>query len=183
MGFQFEMRSVRLALIETGHCNVELKPSPIEPSWIIEGNPEARSHLLSTSACGTARTLIWSCTAGKFRWFYDLDETLIVLEGSVVIESDGLPPKRYTVGDVIVFRDGAHAKWHVEDYVKKVAFCRLSTPDWPRLRHPRRQQAQVHHYAEQVNPRQRAAAVAYRINRQWPCDAFASPHGARIQRS
>ena len=38
-----------LALIETGHCNVDLKPSPIEPSWILEGNPEARSHLLSTS--------------------------------------------------------------------------------------------------------------------------------------
>ncbi|KRR10825.1 hypothetical protein [Bradyrhizobium valentinum] len=29
-----------LALIETGHCNVDLKPSPIEPSWILEGNPK-----------------------------------------------------------------------------------------------------------------------------------------------
>jgi len=44
-----------LALIETGHCNVDLKPSPIEPSWILEGNPEAHSHVLSTSACGAAR--------------------------------------------------------------------------------------------------------------------------------
>jgi uncharacterized cupin superfamily protein len=50
-----------LALIETGHCNVDLKPSPIEPSWILEGNPEAHSHVLSTSACGAATTLIWSC--------------------------------------------------------------------------------------------------------------------------
>ena len=38
------------ALFETGHCNVDLKSSPIEPSWIIEGNPEARSHWLPTSA-------------------------------------------------------------------------------------------------------------------------------------
>jgi hypothetical protein len=45
-----------LALIETGHCNVDLKPSPIEPSWILECNPEARSHVLSSSACGTATT-------------------------------------------------------------------------------------------------------------------------------
>lgn len=117
-----------LALIETGHTNVDLKPSPIEPSWIIEGNPEARSHLLSTSACGTATTLIWSCTMGKFNWYYDLDETIMILEGSTVIESDGMPPKRYGVGDVVFFREGAHAKWHIEDYVKKVAFLRQSNP-------------------------------------------------------
>ena len=117
-----------LALIETGHCNVDLKPSPIEPSWILEGNPEARSHVLSTSACGTAMTLIWSCTAGKFDWYYDVDETIMILEGSIVIESEGMPPERYGVGDVILFRDGAHVKWHVENYVKKIAFFRQTIP-------------------------------------------------------
>jgi uncharacterized protein len=119
-----------LALIETGHCNVDLKPSPIEPSWILEGNPQACSHRLSTSACGTATTLIWSCTEGKFNWYYDVDETIMILEGSVLLECDGMPPKRYGVGDVIFFRDGAHAKWHVEGYVKKVAFLRQSNPFW-----------------------------------------------------
>jgi uncharacterized protein len=119
-----------LALIETGHCNVDLKPSPIEPSWILEGNPQARSHRLSTSACGTATTLIWSCTEGTFNWYYDVDETIMILEGSVLLESDGMPPKRYGVGDVIFFRDGAYAKWHVEGYVKKVAFLRQSNPFW-----------------------------------------------------
>jgi uncharacterized protein len=117
-----------MPLIETGHNNVELKPSPIEPSWIIEGNPEASSHALSTSADGTATTLIWSCTEGKFNWYYDFDETIMILEGSIVLESEGLPPKRYGVGDVIFFRDGAHAKWHVEGYVRKLAFCRKTTP-------------------------------------------------------
>jgi uncharacterized cupin superfamily protein len=115
-------------LIETAHCTVDLKPSPIESSWIIEGNPEAHSHLLSTSACGTTKILIWSCTEGKFHWYYDVDETIIILEGSIVLESKDMPPKRYCVGDVIYFRDGAHAKWHVEEYVKKLAFLRLNTP-------------------------------------------------------
>jgi uncharacterized cupin superfamily protein len=114
--------------IETGHCNVDLKPSPIEPSWIIEGNPEARSYELSSSACGTAKTLIWSCTGGKFNWYYDLDETIAILEGSIVLESEGMPPRRYGVGDVIFFRQGAQAKWHVEGYVKKIAFLRLANP-------------------------------------------------------
>ena len=119
-----------LALMETAHCNIDLEPSPIEPSWIIEGNPEARKHVLSTSACGTTQTLIWSCTEGKFNWYYDVDETIMILEGSIVLESEGMPPKRYGVGDVIFFRDGAHAKWHVEGYVKKVAFCRQTNPFW-----------------------------------------------------
>jgi uncharacterized protein len=119
---------MQLPLIETAYCNVDLTPSPIEPSWIIEGNPEARSGLLSISACKTASTLIWSCTEGKFNWYYDLDETIVILEGSIVLEGEGMPPKRYGVGDVIHFRRGAHAKWHVEGYVKKVAFLRQTNP-------------------------------------------------------
>jgi uncharacterized protein len=75
-------------------------------SWIIEGNPEACSR----------HSLIWSCTAGKFNWYYDLDETIMIVEASIVLESEGMPPKRYGVGDVIFFRDGEHAKWHVEEY-------------------------------------------------------------------
>jgi hypothetical protein len=41
-----------------------------------------------------------------------------------VLESEGMPPKRHGVGDAIFFREGVHAKWHVEGCVKKVAFCR-----------------------------------------------------------
>ncbi|WP_369722079.1 MULTISPECIES: cupin domain-containing protein [unclassified Bradyrhizobium] len=119
---------MQLALIEAAHCDVDLRPSPIDPSWIIEGNPEARSHVLSTSTCGTAKTLIWSCTEGKFNWYYDVDETIMIIEGSIVLESEGMPPRRFGVGDVISFRRRAHAKWHVEGYVKKVAFLRLNNP-------------------------------------------------------
>lgn len=115
-------------LIETAHCEVELDPSPIEVSWVIEGNPEARSRLLSTSACSTAKTMIWSCTEGKFNWYYDLDETIVILEGSIVLEGAGVPAKRYGVGDVISFRKGAHVTWQVDGYVKKIAFLRLNNP-------------------------------------------------------
>ncbi|MHC2282872.1 hypothetical protein ACVME8_009515 [Bradyrhizobium diazoefficiens] len=54
---------MQLARIETALCGIELDPSPIEPSWIIEGNPEARSRLLSTSTCKTAKTIV--CRAPK----------------------------------------------------------------------------------------------------------------------
>jgi uncharacterized cupin superfamily protein len=84
-----------MALIEVGSFNVDLEPSPIEPSWIIEGNPVARSRVLSTSEDRTAQTIVWHCTEGRFNWYYDIDETIMIMEGSIVLESDGMPPKRY----------------------------------------------------------------------------------------
>jgi uncharacterized cupin superfamily protein len=116
------------ALIETSNLVVNLTPRPIEPSWIIEGNPEARWCVLSKSADGLASTMVWECSEGKFNWFYDFDETVLILEGSIVVESDTMPPTRYGPGDVIFFRDGAHARWHVEGRVKKLAFCRKTQP-------------------------------------------------------
>lgn len=117
-------------LIETAHLNVELKPAPIEPSWILDGDPQATSCTVSRSSDGLGCTIVWHCTQGKFDWYYDFDETILILEGSIVLESEGMPPTRYSAGDVIFFRDGAHAKWHVEGHVKKLAFCRKTSPVW-----------------------------------------------------
>src|ERR1700694_3140120 len=116
------------ALIETAKLAVNLTPRPIEPSWITEGNPVAQSSVLSTSADGLASTILWQCSEGKFDWSYDFDETILILEGSIVVESDTMSPTRYGPGDVIFFRDGAHAKWHVEGHVRKLAFCRKTQP-------------------------------------------------------
>jgi uncharacterized protein len=116
------------ALIETANLVVKLAPRPIEPSWIIEGNPDAQCSVLSQSADGLASTMVWQCSAGKFNWHYDFDETILILEGSIVLESDTMPPTRYGPGDVIFFKDGAHARWHVEGHVRKLAFCRKTQP-------------------------------------------------------
>jgi uncharacterized cupin superfamily protein len=118
------------ALIETTNLDVTLTPRPIEPSWVTEGNPVAQWHVLSKSADGLATTMIWECSEGRFNWYYDFDETVLILEGSIVLESDGMPPTRYKAGDVIFFKDGAHAKWHVEGRVRKLAFCRKTSPVW-----------------------------------------------------
>ena len=116
------------ALIETTNLVVNLTPRPIEPSWIIEGNPVAHGCNLSTSADGSASTIVWECSEGKFNWFYDFDETILILEGSIVLENDTMPPTRYGPGDVIFFKNGAHARWHVEGRVRKLAFCRTTQP-------------------------------------------------------
>ena len=116
------------ALIETTNLVVNLTPRPIDPSWIIEGNPEAQCCVLSKSADGLASTMVWQCSEGKFDWYYDFDETILILEGSIVLENDTMNPTRYSAGDVIFFKDGAHARWHVEGHVRKLAFCRTTQP-------------------------------------------------------
>ena len=118
------------SLIETAKLTVDLTPRPIEPSWIIEGTPDAQWFVLSKSADGLASTMIWECSEGKFNWYYDFDETVLILEGSIVLESDTMPPTRYGPGDTIFFKDGAHARWHVEGRVRKLAFCRKTQPVW-----------------------------------------------------
>jgi uncharacterized cupin superfamily protein len=118
------------SLIETAKLTVDLTPRPIEPSWIIEGNPDARWCVLSKSADGLASTMVWECSEGRFNWYYDFDETILILEGSIVLESDTMAATRYVAGDVIFFKDGAHARWHVESRVKKLAFCRKTQPAW-----------------------------------------------------
>jgi len=117
-----------MAMIETTNLVVNLTPRPIEPSWIIEGNPTAEWCVLSKSADGLASTMVWECSKGKFNWYYDFDETILILEGGIVLESDTMRPTRYGPGDVIFFRNGAHARWHIEDRVRKLAFCRTTQP-------------------------------------------------------
>jgi len=118
------------AVIKLEVGKIVLNPSPINPGWILEGNPIARNQLISSSADGTASTLIWDCTAGRFNWIYGVDETIYVIEGGVVVKDSAGTARRLSAGDTIFFPAGSRAEWHVENYIRKIAFCRspLSRP-------------------------------------------------------
>jgi uncharacterized protein len=108
--------------------DVVLMPSPINPSWIEEGDPRATSALLARSTDGSTSTFLWECTAGKFTWRYGADETVHFLEGTVVISSQGMPSRRFGQGDTVHFTRGSKATWIVDDRIRKVAFCRSALP-------------------------------------------------------
>jgi uncharacterized protein len=110
------------------HTDVELSPAPINPDWVLEGEPRARNRVLSRSDDETACTIVWDCSKGKFHWHYDFDETVHFLEGSVTIEDGHGPARRLGPGDVIFFPAGSHAVWTVDNYIRKVAFCRKALP-------------------------------------------------------
>lgn len=108
---------------------LDLKPAPIKPDWITGGNPVARAAEISRSADQTAFTVVWDCTAGTFDWTYHLDETIYVIEGSIVLADASNPPRRLGPGDVVFFPKGSKVSWTVEGYVKKVAYFRRVVPN------------------------------------------------------
>ena len=107
---------------------LEMKPLPIEPSWVLSGNPQARaaSHSKADDQC--AATGIWDCTAGSFRWFFGWDETVVILEGEVHVTADDGTQRTLRAGDVGYFKGGTWATWRIDNYVRKVAFLRKPFP-------------------------------------------------------
>jgi len=116
------------SVIKLAVGSLNLNPCPIHPSWILEGTPVASNKVLSSSADGTASTLIWDCTAGRFNWFYEYDETVLVLDGSVLLRDVAGTARRVNAGDYVFFPAGARVEWTVESYIRKIAFCRTPLP-------------------------------------------------------
>lgn len=106
----------------------ELQPAPIEPSWILAGDPQARCVEHHASGDGDSITAVWDCTAGTFRWRFGWDETVVILEGEVHVTAQDGTERRLVAGDMAYFRAGSEADWHVENYVRKVAFLRRPMP-------------------------------------------------------
>jgi uncharacterized cupin superfamily protein len=106
-----------------------LDNTPIRPEWVLQGKPIARSKLISQSADGTSSSYIWECTAGRFNWHYEAEETIYFLEGNVVIKDNNGVTHRVGAGDTIVFPRGAVAEWQIDDYVRKVAVFRSPMPN------------------------------------------------------
>ena len=113
-----------------GSISVDLASSPIHPDWIVDGQPVARNAQLAQSRDRRSTTLIWDCTPGQFVWHYDIDETIHILEGSVVLDDGVAPPRRLGPGDVVFFPAGAVVHWTVETHVRKLAFFRRHMPTW-----------------------------------------------------
>lgn len=116
--------------ITLGTSSENLVSNPIQSSWILDGKPHARLELLSSSADGTASTYFWDCTAGRFNWFYSFDETFHILEGEVTLKYPSGALRRVTAGDTVFFPAGSSAEWTVDNYVRKLAFCRTPLPNY-----------------------------------------------------
>jgi uncharacterized cupin superfamily protein len=102
-----------------------LDPAPIPSGWILEAVPEARGRILSCSSDAMAFTVMWDCTAGRFNWFYDIDETICVMEGTVTLRDTSGAVSTLIPGDTFFFPAGCSYEWTVPHYVRKIAFIHV----------------------------------------------------------
>ena len=119
------MPAPNLAFAKT---DVPLKSAPIRAEWIIDGDPVARNCVIGQSQDRMATTLVWDCTAGRFKWIYDVDETIHILEGTISLTGVDGATKTLHAGDVVFFPAGSSATWQVHDHVRKLAFFRQPVP-------------------------------------------------------
>ena len=108
----------------------DLQPAPIPSEWIIAGEPRARAVDVARSPDGTCMWFHWDCSPGTFHWYFSLEETVHILQGSVLVRDACGRESRLRAGDVAVMPANAWMVWHVDDYVRKLALCRDPVP-WP----------------------------------------------------
>jgi uncharacterized cupin superfamily protein len=108
--------------------DVVFKPAPISPDHVLAGDPVARNSVQYVSADKLQITLIWHCTAGSFRWFYDEDETCLILDGGMTLYFDDGTQATCGPGDLVVFPAGTTCVWVIEKEVRKAAFFREPSP-------------------------------------------------------
>jgi uncharacterized cupin superfamily protein len=114
--------------IEISNRPETMESAPVPPDWVIEGQPEARVGKISNSEDTFTSTFIWSCTAGRFNWYFASDETVHIIEGEVIVTDDHGEQRRLGPGAVALFRAGSHSVWHVPHFVKKIAFIYEAPP-------------------------------------------------------
>jgi uncharacterized protein len=113
--------SLQWATFDT--TRTDLVPLPIDPSWIKEGAPVARSVTLSKSPDALLTAGLWDCTAGTFTWIFRRDEIVHILEGEVRVH-DGTKTLVLVPGSVTHFPRGLETVWEVRTYVKKAFVLR-----------------------------------------------------------
>jgi uncharacterized cupin superfamily protein len=107
---------------------LELGASPFPAEWVLEGAPRACAKVIARSRDGGMSTVVWSCTVGRFRWQYSVDEMVHLLAGEVFILDHTGTERRLGPGDTAFFPAGSSAVWRVTRDVRKVAVCRVTVP-------------------------------------------------------
>jgi uncharacterized cupin superfamily protein len=120
---------VPAATILTGDAQRrDLDAAPITDEHVIEGAPVARSVQLTASDDGLVTTHLWDCTAGRFHWYFGVDEIVHILDGEVHVTDDRGETVTLRTGDVGHFALHSHSIWHVPEYVRKLAVHRAPKP-------------------------------------------------------
>ncbi|HTQ33285.1 MAG TPA: cupin domain-containing protein [Stellaceae bacterium] len=115
-------------IVVANPLELRLDTAPFPEEWVLEGTPRACAKEIARSDDRTMRVIVWSCTRGRFRWQYDVDETVQIVSGAVSVTDHNGHEQRLGVGDTAFFPKGSWSVWEVREDVRKVAVCRDAMP-------------------------------------------------------
>ena len=95
-----------------------MEPADLPADWILEGSPSPRMRMMTCSQDFTLMSGIWHCSAGRFYFHYNSDETVHLISGGVTVTVDG-HSERLGPGSSAFFPRGIVALWEVDDHVHK----------------------------------------------------------------
>ena len=70
-------------------------------------------------AMGAKSWPIWTKEVSRFDWHYDKTEECYLLEGKVVVETEGSERVEFGKGDFVTFPKGLSCIWDIKEPVKK----------------------------------------------------------------
>jgi uncharacterized protein len=115
-------------ILTASPADIQLVPSPFPEEWLLDGHPQACAREIARSDDAAMQVIVWSCTEGRFRWQYSVDEMVQVLSGEVFVTDEAGDQRRLGPGDTAFFPAGSSSIWHVTKHLRKVAVCRAAPP-------------------------------------------------------
>jgi uncharacterized cupin superfamily protein len=112
------MAQQTVEILRQGVREAKLDPFPLDPSQIVEGDPQASATILWKSEDGKQCNGIWECTPGVFDYVHT-DETACLVQGRVTVTPEGGEPVEIGAGDIVFFPEGSRTRWHVRETVRK----------------------------------------------------------------
>jgi uncharacterized cupin superfamily protein len=89
------------------------EPYEIPEEDVLEGEPNARIHWIRPEGNGSQAVGIYRGDPASFRYSWETDETVHVLEGSVRVELEDGDTVELGVGDIASFTAGGRGVWHI----------------------------------------------------------------------
>ena len=119
-----------------GPADTGLQPWDPLPAEILQsGNPLQSGHTYHEIDGGVFTAGVWDCTEHQLlSSAYEVDEFMIVLEGSIIIEHDDGETRRFREGESFVIPRGTPCSWKQDEYVRK--FWAIHAPNTELLGDP-----------------------------------------------
>jgi len=104
-----------------GPAATGLRPwDPLPAEILHSGNPVQNGHTYHETGGGVFTAGVWDCTEHQMISSpYEVDEFMIVLEGSIIIEHDDGESRRFREGECFVIPKGTPCSWKQDEYVRK----------------------------------------------------------------